>query len=58
MSCLARLDPTVHDLSGWSTWRVPPTADVLAAARRNSPVSDWVATAASLPGLAHTQLNH
>lgn len=30
------LDPTVWDLRGMSSWRYPPTAELLTAARRNT----------------------
>ena len=43
------LDPTVRDLSTWRAWTVQPTAELLAAVRRNSPLSDWLAALPSLP---------
>ncbi len=40
---VARLDPTVQDLRTWRTWAVQPTAELLAAARRNSALTSWLA---------------
>jgi hypothetical protein len=39
---LARLDPAVQDLDTWRTWPTPPTAELLAAVRRDSPVDEWL----------------
>ncbi|MGO9082368.1 MAG: NACHT domain-containing protein [Streptosporangiaceae bacterium] len=46
---LAALDPTAEDLSTWRSWKAQPTAELLSAARRNSPLADWLA---ALPALA------
>jgi hypothetical protein len=48
MSSMTRLDPTVGDLTTWRTWRVLPTAELLAAVRRNSTLSDWLSALSSL----------
>ena len=40
---MAWLDPTVADLSTWRDWSVTPTAELLATARWNSPLADWLA---------------
>jgi hypothetical protein len=40
---VAQLDPTVRDLSTWHAWAAQPTAELLAAARRNSALDDWLA---------------
>jgi hypothetical protein len=40
---MAQLDPAVADLSTWRAWAATPTARLLAAARRNSPLADWLA---------------
>ncbi len=49
---LARLDPTVHDLRTWRAWAVPPTAELLAAVRRNSALTSWFAALPSLTSLS------
>ena len=46
---LVRLDPTASDISTWRAWEVPPTTELLAAVRRNSELSAWLA---ALPALA------
>lgn len=43
-----KLDPTARDLSAWPIWAAPPTAELLAAARRNSSLDDWLAVLPSL----------
>jgi hypothetical protein len=48
---LAGLDPTTSDLEGWQSWTVPPNSELLAAIRKNSTVSAWLATLSSLPTL-------
>lgn len=52
---LLRLDPTVRDLVAWPNRGVygvsPPSVELLTVARRNSPLSDWIAAVASLPAL-------
>jgi hypothetical protein len=45
---LAMLDPKASDLRGWAAWKVPPSAELLAAVRRNSKLAAWLA---ALPGL-------
>jgi hypothetical protein len=45
---LAQLDPTVHDLRTWHAWAVQPTAELLAAVRRNSALAVWLAALPSL----------
>ncbi len=49
---LAQLDPTVHDLRTWRAWAVRPTAEVLAAVRRNSALTNWLAALPSLTSLS------
>ena len=49
---LARLDPTVHDLRTWRAWAVRPTAELLAAVRRNSALTNWLAALPSLTSLS------
>jgi hypothetical protein len=39
---IAQLDPTVHDLSSWPTWAASPSRELLAAARRNSALHEWL----------------
>jgi NACHT domain len=51
VKALIRLDPTVQNLSSWRTWPVTPPDELLAAARRNSTLADWLAALASLPPL-------
>ena len=48
---LVGLNPTTGDLAGWQGWRVPPDSKLLAAARRNSAIPDWLAALPSLAGL-------
>jgi hypothetical protein len=45
---IAQLDPEVHDLSPWRTWAAPPSAELLAAARRNSSLDEWLTMLPSL----------
>ena len=45
---IAQLDPPVSETSDWHQWAAPPTAELLAAARRSSPLHDWLE---ALPGL-------
>ena len=49
---LAQLDPTVHDLRPWRAWAVPPTTELLAAVRRNSALTNWLAALPSLTSLS------
>ena len=49
---LAQLDPTVHDLRTWRAWAVRPTAELLAAVRRNSALTNWLAVLPSLTSLS------
>ena len=49
---MAQLDPTVHDLRTWHAWAVQPTAELLAAVRRNSALTDWLAALPSLTSLS------
>ena len=49
---VAQLDPTVHDLRTWRAWAVRPTAELLAAVRRNSALTDWLAALPSLTSLS------
>jgi hypothetical protein len=57
---LAQLDPTVHDLGTptvhdlgtWRAWAVRPTAELLAAVRRNSALTNWLAVLPSLTSLS------
>lgn len=45
---LAQLDPTVHDLTTWRSWGNGPNAELLAAARRNTPLAEWLEALPSL----------
>ena len=45
---LVQLDPTVHDLRTCRAWAVGPTAGLLAAVRRNSELTSWLAALPSL----------
>jgi hypothetical protein len=49
---LVLLDPTVHDLRTWRAWAVRPTAELLAAVRRNSALTSWLAVLPSLTSLS------
>jgi len=51
VSGLVQLEPTVRDLATSRAWAAPPTVGLLTAARRNSPLSDWLA---GLPPLTTT----
>jgi hypothetical protein len=42
MRMMATLDPTARDLSTWRSWPIPPTFWLLAAARRNSTLDEWL----------------
>jgi hypothetical protein len=46
---VAQLDPTVHDLRTWRARAVRPTAEMLAAVRRNSALGDWLTALPWLP---------
>jgi hypothetical protein len=48
LSGMAQLGPPVSEIGGWRQWAAPPTAELLAAARRCSPCHDWLE---ALPGL-------
>ena len=54
LSGVAQLDPTVDDLSTWRAWVAPPTAELLAAVRRNSPLTDWIEILPSLTSLSNS----
>jgi lysophospholipid acyltransferase (LPLAT)-like uncharacterized protein len=45
---LAQLDPKANDLKDWTAWKVLPTAELLAAVRRNSKLAAWLSV---LPAL-------
>jgi hypothetical protein len=45
---MAQLDPTVRDLSTCRGWVAPPTGQLLAAARRNSSLEEWLKLLPSL----------
>ena len=49
---VVQLAPTVRDLSTWRAWAVVPTVELLAAARQNSTLADWLAALPSLTGLS------
>ena len=49
---LAQLDPTVYDLRTWPAWSAQPTAELLAAVRRNSALTNWLAALPSLTSLS------
>ena len=52
---LIQLDPTVEDVRDWRAWAVPPPfglINLLAAARRNSSLADWLDALSSLPPLS------
>jgi hypothetical protein len=48
LHALAQLDPTASDLSSWPGWAVAPSAYLLAAVRRNSAPTGWLALVRSL----------
>ena len=39
---IVNLKPTVIDLSKWHEWVVPPSVELLAAVRHNSPLPEWL----------------
>ena len=49
---LAQLDPTAEDLRTWRALAVRPTAELLAATRRNSALTSWLAALPSLTSLS------
>ena len=49
MNAMIYFDPIVRDLSNWQAWASPPTHQLLAAARRNSTFTDWLAFVPLLP---------
>ena len=46
---ILQLEPSVHDLSTWRTWLVPPTTDLIAETRRNTTTADWLNSLSDLP---------
>ena len=52
MSMVAQLDPTVRDLSNWPAWTIQPSAELLAAVRRNTALHAWLAALPSLADLS------
>jgi hypothetical protein len=52
VDALIQLDPTVHDLRPWREWTAPPTEELLAAARENSTVDEWLAGISALTSLS------
>jgi len=57
MDTFAKLDPTVQDLSSWNTWASPPTGELLATARRNSVLDEWLSALPSLRSLSLSPMN-
>ena len=49
---VAQLDPTVGDLIMWRAWAAPPSSDLLAEARLNSALDEWLAVLDSLRPLS------
>jgi Domain of unknown function (DUF4062)/NACHT domain len=49
MDALAQLDPTASDINDWRGWEALPTVNLVAAVRRNSELTAWLAV---LPDLA------
>jgi hypothetical protein len=43
MEAVARFDPSLDDVSKWRSWAAPPPTTMLAAVRRNSEISAWLA---------------
>ena len=43
MGGMVQLDPTAQDLNSWRAWALPPSVELLGAARRNSPPQEWLA---------------
>jgi hypothetical protein len=54
IDALTQLDPTARDISTWSEWEVPPSVKLLAAARRNSELNDWLAILPELAQLSNS----
>ena len=50
---LAQLDPEPSDISSWRDWAFPPTAELLAAVRRTSPLETWLKALPMLAPLPH-----
>src|SRR6185312_4652029 len=55
---MAQLDPSVDDLRTWRSWAVAPTVELLAAARRNSSLTAWLAALPTLPSLPENNHSH
>ena len=51
MGLLARLGPDARVLENWRSWALPPSRNLMAVARRNSPLSCWLEALPSLGGL-------
>lgn len=51
LQALAKLQPDARVLTGWPSWAIPPSKDLLAAARRNTTLSSWLDVLAALSGL-------
>jgi hypothetical protein len=49
---ITQLEPTARDLSSWHSWTAAPTAELLAAVRRNSELADWLESLPSIAPLA------
>jgi hypothetical protein len=50
ISGMIQLEPVVPDLSTWHDWAVPPTSGLLAAARQNLTLDDWLTALPSFSG--------
>ena len=48
---LTRLEPAVSDLNTWHAWPMAPPGELLAAARQNSTLREWLAALPSLASL-------
>ena len=51
LSGMVQLDPPVSDLGDWRRWALPPTSELLTAARRNSALRDWLEALSELPAM-------
>jgi hypothetical protein len=49
---LAVLGPVAGDLASWASWAAAPGSDLLAAARRNTPLRSWLEILPMLPSLS------
>jgi hypothetical protein len=45
---LGQFNPTIRDVSSWRGWTIEPSAELLAAVRRNSSLAEWLTAVPSM----------